>query len=323
MSEVNASAPVAQESASLSAESSESQSQPQVNAQSEGQTVANLQDAAVNGTPSEQKAAKKMLKELKIKYNGKELVEKLPFEIPDDEESRTFMTKHLQMSKQGNVKAQEYNQLESEVRSFIDELRKNPRKVLSDPSLGMDVKKLAAEIIEEEIANSQKTPEQLEKEKLEAELKAMKEEREKEKEESKKREFERIQQESFERYDMMITQALDKSDLPKSPYVVKKMADYMLMGLQQGIDVTAEDVLPLIRDEIQGDLKEMFAVMPEEVIEAIIGKDVFTRVRKKNIAAAKAAKAPPTAQQAKVDTGVKTADEKPKQKQSFKDFFNI
>lgn len=323
MSEVNASAPVAQESAPASAESTESQSIEQSNSPAEGQSVADLQDAAANGTPAEQKAAKKMLKELQIKYNGKVEKMSLPFEIPDDEESRNFMTKHLQMSKQGNVKAQEYNQLESEVRSFIEELRKNPRKVLTDPSIGIDLKKMAAELIEEEIANSQKTPEQLEKEKLEAELKAMKEEREKEKEESKKREFERIQQESFERYDMMITQALDKSDLPKSPYVVKKMADYMLMGLQQGIDVTAEDVLPLIRDEIQGDLKEMFAVMPEEVIEAIIGKDVFTRVRKKNIAAAKAAKAPPTAQQAKVDTGVKTADEKPKQKQSFKDFFNI
>lgn len=323
MSEVNASAPVAQESAPVSSNPTENQPQVQANSSSEGQTVADLQDAAANGTPAEQKAAKKMLKELKIKYNGKESIERLPFEIPDDEESRNFMTKHLQMSKQGNVKAQEYNQLESEVRSFIEELRKNPRKVLTDPSLGMDVKKLAAEIIEEEIANSQKSPEQLEKEKLEKELKAMKEEREKEREEAKKREFERIQQESFERYDMQITQALEKSDLPKSPYVVKKMADYMLMGLQQGIEVTPEDVLPLIRDEIQGDLKEMFAVMPEEVIEAIIGKDVFTRVRKKNIAAAKAAKAPPTAQQAKVDTGVKTADEKPKQKQSFKDFFNI
>lgn len=290
--------------------------------ESDGETVNELQDLAQNGTPAEQKEAKKALKKLQIKYNGRQEDISLPFDLPDTDEARDFMTKHLQMSKMGASKAQEYSQLEKEVRSFVDELRKNPRKVLSDPSLGMDIKKLAAEIIEEEIANSQKTPEQLEKEKLEAELKAMKEEREKEKEESKKREFERIQQESFERYDMMITQALDKSDLPKSPYVVKKMADYMLMGLQQGIDVSAEDVLPLIRDEIQGDLKEMFAVMPEEVIEAIIGKDVFTRVRKKNIAAAKAAKAPPTAQQAKVDTGTKT-EAKPKQKQSFRDFFDI
>jgi len=328
MSEINASAPVAQESAPSSSNSNESpfpnQENSALDASAEGQSVENLQELAAKGTPSEQKAAKKMLKSLKLKIDGREVEERLPFEIPDDEESIEFMKRNLQMSKMGQKRAQEYSQLEKEVKSFIDELRKNPRKVLADPSIGIDVKKMAADLIEEEIANSQKSPEQIEKEKLESELKAIKEEREREKEEAKKRDFERIQQESFERYDMLITQALDKSDLPKSPYVVKKMADYMLMGLQEGIDVSPEDVLPLIRDEIQSELKDMFRVMPEEVIEAIIGKDVFTRVRKKNIAAVKAAKTPPTAAKAAVDTGSSSkSDEKPKQKQTFKDFFNI
>lgn len=322
MSEVNSAPVAAPEAASQVTESTENQGVDAGAQGVDGQAVENLQDLAANGTPKQQQAAKKMLKSLKLKVDGREVEEKLPFEIPDDEESIEFMKRNLQMSKMGQKRAQEFSQLEKEVRSFIDELRKNPRKVLSDPSIGIDVKKMAAELIEEEIANSQKSPEQLAKEKLEAELKSLKEEREREKEETKKRDFERIQQESFERYDMLITQALDKSDLPKSPYVVKKMADYMLLGLQQGIDVTPEDVLPLIRDEVQSELKDMFAVMPEEVIEAIIGKDVFTRVRKKNIAAAKASKTPPTAKQAGVDSG-KKPEEKPKQKQSFKEFFNI
>jgi hypothetical protein len=222
----------------------------------------------------------------------------------------------------GQSKAQEYSQLEKEVKSFIEELRKNPKKVLNDPTIGIDIKQLAASIIEEEIENSQKSPEQLEKEKLQAELKAMKDEQEKEKEERKTRDFERLQQQEFERYDMQMTQALDKHpDLPKSPYIVKKMADYMLMGLNQGIDVTAEDVIPLVKQELQDDLREMFAVMPEDVIEAIVGKDVISKLRKKSVAKGRAGVVPGKV----ADTGAPKADKdgkkEVKEKMDFKTFF--
>lgn len=232
------------------------------------------------------------LKKLKLKIDGHEYEEELPFEIEDKPEYKEWMTRQLQRSKAFDKRASEYNQLESEVKEFVEGLRKNPRKYLSDPSVGVDIKKLAAEIIEEEISNSQKSPEQLEKEKLENELKAMKDEREKEKEEFRKKEFERLEQQAFERYDTLMTKALESTDLPKSPYIVKKMADYMLMGLQQGVDVTPEDVIPLVRDEMMNDLKEMFAVMPEDVIENLVGKDVLNRIRKKKVAAAR--QAPPT-----------------------------
>ena len=324
MSEVNTSAPVAAPEAT--AEQTQS---PQVEQGNQAQAapaavVADLKDQAANGTPKEQAQAKKMLKELKIKFNGKEILEKLPFEIPDDESSKDFMTRHLQMSKMGATKAQEYSQLEKEVKTFIEELRKNPRRILADPNVGIDVKKLAAEVIEEEIANSQKSPEVLEKEKLAKELKELKEAREKEKEQAKQQEFERIQKESFERYDMLIGQALEKSDLPKSPYIVKKMADYMLLGLQNGVEIAPNDIVGLIREEIQGELKDMFAVMPEDVIQALIGKEVFEKVRKKNIAKAKSNKAPVTAQQVAKDTGqASPKKEDVAKKQSMRDFFGF
>lgn len=282
-------------------------------------------EAAVDADPSLSKAekaeAKRRLKSLKIKFNGREVEEELPFEIEDDPEAIEYMTKHLQMSKLGQTKAQEYSQLEKEVRGFIEELKKNPRKILMDPTIGVDIKKLAAEVIEEEIENSQKSPEQLEKEKLERELKAIKEEREKEREELRAREFERLQEQEFERYDMLMTQALEKhKDLPKSPYVVKKMADYMLLGLNQGIDVTPEDVIPLVKEEMHNDLKEMFSVMPEEVIEALIGKETINKLRKRSLAKAKSA--PPTPVKALADTGKKTeANKEDGKKMTYSEFF--
>ena len=323
MSESNAAASAATE-ASASSESSDSLESSQA---AEGLESAAAEGEAAEGQAAQSAAAKKeaaRIRKLKLKVDGQELEEELPFEIDDNPEAVEYMTRQLQMSKAAQKRMGEHAQLQKEVKYFLDELRKNPRKILSDPTIGIDVKQLAAQIIEEEIANSQKSPEQLEKEKLEAELKSLQEEREQEREELRQKEFERLQEIEYERYDNLMSKALETSDLPKSPYVVKKMADYMLLGLNEGIDVSPEDVLPLVREEIQNDLREMFAVMPDEVIEKIVGKDVFSRVRKKNVAKAKAAPTP--VKSAIKDSGASSkaaSGNASAEKKSFRDFFGV
>jgi hypothetical protein len=267
-------------------------------------------------TAEAKKAEQKLLKQLKLKVDGKE--ETIEFD-PNDEE---FLTRQFQMAKMGNKRAQEAAQLQKEVGQFLKELKENPKKVLANPNIGIDVKQLAAQIIEEEIENSKKSPEQLEKEKLEQQLRELQEEREREKQTLQQQEFERLQATAYERYDLQMTEALSKSDLPKSPYVVKKMADYMLLGLQNGVDVTPQDVLPLVREEMQSDIKQMFSLMPDEIIESIVGKDVINRIRKKSVAKAKAAPVPVNKV---LDTGKtgKTESKEPIKKVSFKDFFGV
>lgn len=304
--------------------------QPEVAAnEQQGDQVAELSEeaaaeeiAALEDKANLTKSEKKMLKELKIKFNGKEFTEKLPFEIPDDEDSREYMSKQLQMSRMAQAKAQEYATLRKQTDALIDELRKNPRKILSDPAIGVDLKKFAAEFIEEELKNAEKSPEQLEREALQRELEELKAQREKEKEEFRNKELERMTNEATERYDQQISAALSASDLPKSPYVVKKIADYMYMGIEAGYDISPADILPLVRDEIHNDIKEMFGAMPEDVIENMIGKDVFTKVRKKNIAKAKEKQAPAPLKSSVQDVGAKKV-EAPKvaEKIPFKKFF--
>lgn len=275
-----------------------------------------------SGQTAAQAAAEqvKRLNALRLKVDGQELEEELPFEIPDDPEAVEYMTRQLQMAKMGSKRAQEYAQLEKEIRNLIQEGTKNPRRLLKE--LNIDEKELARQIIEQEIENSQKSPEQLEKERIEAELKSLKEEREREKQDFERREFERLQEQAYEKYDAQMSTALEKSDLPKEPYVVKKMADYMLVALQQGYDVSPEDVLPLVRDEIKNDIQALIKVMPDEVLEQFLGKDVFNRFRKKNLAKAKEASTVAAAKAVK-DTGGKAPSKEPEKKISFKDFFGV
>lgn len=281
--------------------------------------------AKLEAKPNPTKSEIKRLNSLRLKIDGREYDEKLPFDIPDTPEARDWMTKNLQMSGVAQKRMSEYSKLQSEAQDFVELLRKDPRAILSDPNIGVDLKKLAASVIEEEIANSQKSPDQIEKEKLQAELKKIKADREKEKTESQKREYDALVAQETEKIDNEMSRVLDKGDLPKSPYVIKKMTDYLYTAAQAGVDLTVEDILPLVKDEIYGDLQAMFQVMPEDVIQKMVGKDVFNKVRKQNIAKAKgvAPKPPVPLASAVKDVG-KTTPSKidgDKPKLTYKGFF--
>jgi hypothetical protein len=279
------------------------------------QLDASAEEVAEELSPSEIKKIKK----LKLKFNGKEIEEDLPFEI--DEEHADWLTKQRQKAMLADHKANEYSQLEREIGAFIQELRKNPKKALSNPAIGLDIKQFAAEILQEEIEQAQKSPEQLKEEALQRELEELKAERAREKEEMNARELERLTEREYERYDNLMSSAIESSDLPKSPYVVKKMTEYLMMGIENGIDVEPKDIIPLIREEIQNDIQEMFQVMPAEVIEQILGKSNLDKLRKKRVASAKA---PVPVKSSVRDVGAQKKEEKKEdKKQTLRDFFGV
>lgn len=290
-----------------SSEVVESQDTPQVSENSSTEAKAAAKEAA-------------RLRSLRLKVDGREIEEDLPFEIPDDPEAVEYMKRQLQMARMGSKRAQEYAQLEKEIKELITEGTKNPRKLLKE--LNIDERELARQIIEQEIENSQKSPEQLEKERIEQELKSLKEEREREKQQFEQKEFERLQEQAYEKYDQQMTMALEKSNLPKEPYVVKKIADYMLVALQEGYDVSADDVIPLVKQELEKDIQTLIGAMPDEALEQFLGKQRLANFRKKNLAKAKEAVAVSSAKAVK-DTGGKTSVKEPEKKISYKDFFGV
>lgn len=264
----------------------------------------------------------KQLRKIKYKMDGQEIEEEY------DPENEDFMRDQFTKAKVSQKRMQETANLRKqieEVGQFLAQAKGNPAKLRTlIKELGGDEKEIARMIVEEEIANASKTPEQLEREKLEAELKDLKDKQKKDQEESKVREFERLKQQETLRYDTLIGQAIEKSDLPKTAYVVKKFADYMLVGLQNGLDVTPDDVLPLVREEMFSDLQEMIKSMGADKVEGFIGKDILSQIRKKNVSKARSNPAV-SAKQSIKDTGSKS-QEKPKDdapRKTFKDFFGV
>ena len=262
----------------------------------------------------------KKIKKLKLKFNGKEIEEDLPFEV--EEQHAEWLVKQRQKAMLADHKANEYSQLEREIGAFIQELRQNPKKALSNPAIGLDIKQFAAQILQEEIEQAQKSPEQIEKEALQAELEAIKAEREREKQEAEARELTRLEEREFERYDQLLSSAIESSDLPKSPYVVKKMTEYMMLAVENGIDVQPADVIQIVRDDIHKDIQDMFQVMPAEVIEQIVGKQNLDKLRKKRVAGGGK---PPVPVKSAIRDTAQTKKEEPKveKKQTMRDFFGV
>lgn len=230
-------------------------------------------------------AVKEEIKNLKKKYaltvNGKN--EDFELDLGNDEEIK----KHLQKSKAADQKFQEAAEVRKAAMEFIEQLRKNPRRVLSDPNIGIDVRKFAEEILNEEIKEMEKSPEQREKEKLTKELEELKAQAKEREESGKKADFERMQMEQERILETEISSALDIGGMPKTPRTVKAMAEMMMIALENGIDLSPKDIAPLVKNTTLSEFKEVVSSLTDDQLEDFLGKEVLGRLRKKNIAKAK------------------------------------
>lgn len=271
-------------------------------------------------TKEEKKEAKKMLREFEIKYNGKSEKVTLPFDVPEDQIE--YMRKQAQMAKMATVKSQEYAGLEKDVLAFFNELRENPRKALSNPNVGIDLKKIAAEILQEELENSQKSPQQLRMEELERKL-AEKEAREAELEENhKKTQREAHVERIANQFDSDMADTLERYNIPKEPYAVKKMAEYMAVEIKAGRAPDMEAIGAKVESEMSGDYKSVLKKMTIEEKIKFLGEEIFEEARKHRVSKMKKA---PQSIKTQVQDVAKAAEKKTESapKKNYKDFFGV
>lgn len=274
-------------------------------------------------TPQEQKIESKRLQKLKLKVYGEEMDEDLPdfLKVDESPEAVEYLTKQFQMAKAAQRAMQENSSYKNQVQQFFNGFKADTRAALEQ--MGIDPKQFAAAVIEDEIKKSQMSPEQRRAEDAEAKLKKFEDERKKEKDELGKKEQERMQQLEYDKINTQFERALEKSSLPKEAYIVKKMAEYMLIASKQDVELSAEEVLPLVEQEIKSDIQALIRALGEDKVEEFVGKDVFNKIRKKNIAKSKNTPATAIAQIRDTGQTSKGKDSATPEKKSLKDFFGI
>lgn len=281
-------------------------------------------DAAVAAEPAKP-APKKATpppsnkKKYNLKVDGKEETVELDLDNPEE------ITKHLQMSRAAQKRMQQFSEYEKGVKGLFDTLKTDPLKVLADPRLGIPDevrKKMAEAIINNEIEELQKTPEQREKERIQREYEALKKQHEDEKKTREQAEFQRMQEQAAAQYDRDISDAIASAGLPKTARTVKYMAEAMMFCLQNGLDLNAKDLVPHIKKQTLGDFREIISSLPDEEFEDWLGKDQIGRIRKRNLQRIKqVAQDPKQVKPTGAEAAKKKESEKPDQKISYKDFF--
>ena len=93
----------------------------------------------------------------------------------------------------------------------------------------------------------------------------------------------------------------------------------MLLAVQNGVDVTAQNIIPLVEEQMQNDIKQLFEVAPDDLVRQLVGKDKLKSLRKQSLK-----KAPPVPLKKSVkDVGSTRTNDKEQQKQTFKQFFGV
>lgn len=258
-------------------------------------------------------APKSNKQKYQLKVDGQN--EELELDLDNKEE----IQKHLQLSRAAQKRMQETADYKKQVAQFFDVLKSDPRRILSDPKLGIDIKALANSIINEEIEDLQKSPETRERDKALKELETIKKQIEDDKKSREEQEFARLQEQASVQLDRDITAALASEGMPKNARAIKYTAEALMLALQNDIDLSAADVMPMIKKQMLQEYQELIGSLPEDALEDFIGKDVIGKVRKRSI---KNMKAPVETAQSVKPTGGAAKVAKPEEKVPFKKIFS-
>ncbi len=231
-----------------------------------------------NLTKAEKKEIQKRLEKFKLKVDGEEIDSEL------DLNDLEAVKKELQFSKVAQKRMKESNEIRKAAEEFIDILKKDPRKIMKE--LGVNEKELAQMIMNEELAEMEKSPEQKQIESLQKQLAEIEENKKKADTERQKLDRERLYVETEQKLESDITAALETGGIPKTPYSVKKIAHYLSVALENGIDLRPQDVVPLVRNEMMADVKELLGATNDDLLEEFLASQM-PRIRKRNIAKSK------------------------------------
>ncbi len=267
----------------------ESSSPVSENAQVESNESSQETSAEQVAQPSEQQAAqeakkkeeqiKRNIKKLKLKVDGEEIEDEIDL---DDEKE---LVKRLQLAKVSQKRMQESAALKKQVESLAQALQQSPEEVMRH--LGMDPEDWAVKLLQKKLEEESKSPEVREREKMQKELEELRAAQKKAEEEKVQREQEATLRKFEEKFETDIIQAIEKSGLSQKPYTIKKMAEILSVALDNNIELTPDELAKAARKEVEQDIRDLFASSPDDFIEAMIGKERISGMRKKQIAAIK------------------------------------
>lgn len=150
----------------------------------------------------------------------------------------------------------------AQVAQLFEALRKDPWRVLGNPALGHDVRKMAEEYVWQMIQEQRMSPEQREAVRVKMENEQLRAERAMAKQEQEKREMDALTAQRRAYWEKTIPEAIEAAGLPKTSYTVRRFAEYVKAASRQRIPADMPAIAQQIKQELI-DLQGRFLLPPK------------------------------------------------------------
>ena len=198
-----------------------------------------------------------------------------------DKEFKTMVSSY-KAQKTSDIATRNARQQEKLVKEIAEMIQTNPFELLK--RAGYDPRQLAEEYLTQAIEEDMLPENEKELRKVRYE----KEELERQyKEELSRREQEQMDvaiQQAQQEISNNIIDALENSSLPKSPEVVKRIANYMLIAEQKGINVNPKQVIPLVEEDFRNLNSQILKSLDPTKRISYIGEDLLKQIRQDDLA---------------------------------------
>jgi hypothetical protein len=221
----------------------------------------------------------------KLNVNGRESER----EFTDEEIQR-----RLQTWEAIDEKSKKASEIESQMKNFVQALKSDPLAVLEKLGLGDKLDELSEKRLTTKVKNELMSPEERELAEL-REFRRQSEERQKAQEEegrtkAEQAQFEEHRSRATKYYDEKITEVLNQSDLPRTPFTIKRIAEVLYSALSKGYELDINTAVDMVRDGYMSDIQSMFGDVPPEKMLKILGPELAKKIRQHDIAQLKARK---------------------------------
>ena len=228
------------------------------------------------------------------------------------------MVKLAQLGLASNEKFQQAADKIKQAEAIVELLQTKPEIALQ--KLGFDVRKLAEDFLRSELEKEIMTPEEKKVWEMQQKLADYETKEKARLETDKQSKMVELQRHYENELTDKIIKAIDTYKLPKSERTISRIAEKLYVALENGYEIDPLDIAPLVKQEIDEELKGFYGNLNVDDMIRILGDDGLKKIRNYEVERVKA-KVPATPLKT---TPVATAEESEKKsgkKVAAKDFF--
>jgi len=211
--------------------------------------------------------------------SGRELY-KLIVDGQEEEVDIDELKKRASHSSGAAKRMQEATKAKEDATRLLGLLKQDPFAVLKELDESFDPKDFLstrlAKLMEEELL----TPEEKQQRADAEELRALREERKRAQEEREAKDLEMMAAKEREKLDVEFAQALKEAGVPSTKSAKARLAQAMLVDLENGTNTPIGTIALAVKAEMQQELMDLLSTADEDTFEQIMGSDLLTKAQK-------------------------------------------